>query len=94
MYHFTTQPLSYVTLKKGEKSLRIEDLVSEIEADKNSGNLKAAITFVTDVPFSELKETASERTIAYMAQTLRSLKTLRALYDWNDQLEEELHHDH
>lgn len=81
-------------LKKGEKSLRIEDLVSEIEADKNSGNLKAAITFVTDVPFSELKETASERTIAYMAQTLRSLKTLRALYDWNDQLEEELHHDH
>lgn len=94
MYHFTTQPLSYVTLKKGEKSLRIEDLVSEIEADKNSGNLKAAITFVTDVPFSELKETASERTIAYMAQTLRTLKTLRALYDWNDQLEEELHHDH
>lgn len=74
--------------------MRIEDLVSEIEADENSGNLKAAITFVTDVPFSELKETASERTIAYMAQTLRSLKTLRALYDWNDQLEEELHHDH
>ena len=74
--------------------MRIEDLVSEIEEDKNSGNLKAAITFVTDVPFSELKETASERSIAYMAQTLRSLKTLRALYDWNDQLEEELHHDH